>query len=66
MKNIIDTISSALSGKKIIGLALLGLIEAVSDGIVNNWTWRQYVVAGLAVATIVIRAYFTDISEVGK
>jgi len=45
---------------KIIGLAALGITEALSDGIVNNWTWRQFVIAGLSVATIVVRAFFTN------
>lgn len=45
---------------KIIGVAALAILGAVSDGLINGWTWRQYAVAAIGAAMMVIRAYYTD------
>jgi len=45
---------------KIIGLGLLALCGALSDGLTNNWSWRQFSVAGRGVLVIVVRAFYTD------
>lgn len=47
---------------KIVGLGCLALLEAVSDGIINGWGWRQWAIALIGVTTIVVRAFFTDTS----
>lgn len=51
---------SIFNGKKIIGLALISILGAIADGITNGWNWRQYAISAIGIATIVVRAYFTD------
>jgi hypothetical protein len=51
---------------KIVGLAILAVLEGVNDGIVNGWSWRQYAIAGIGVAIIVARAFFTGATASAK